>query len=446
MYAALPMTFEANDGQADSRVKFLSRAPGYTLFLTDREAVLSLPAGSPISASARTVQHSPRSPSPHLKTPEAPRLARAVRLEFSGGSTKAAIAGTDLLPGKMNYLIGNDPSQWHRDVPNYAGVEYRGIYPGVNATFHGDNRRLEFDFDVAPGADPSAIALKIQGARGMRVNRAGEVVLQMDARRDMELGKPYVYQQSPEGRREVAGNFVMRGGNRIGFSVAAYDHSQPLVIDPTLAYSTYLGGSVEDSPQAIAVDSSGSAYITGWTFSADFPTTTGAYQTSCVPNSKGACKNQTAFVSKLSADGSSLAYSTFLNGQTGSDSGWSIAVDSSNDAVILGAELGEMDFPTTSGVIQPTCNTMVNRNEEVFVAKLNSSGSGLVYSTCLQGSTPNSFTGNTGETLVGGIALDGDGNAYVTGNTSEPLEFPTTSGAFQTTLRGSGGWRLRRRV
>jgi len=432
-YAALPMMFEANGGQTDPRVKFLSRAPGYTLFLTDKEAVLSLPIRSPVESSAHAGKHS-RNPSlPHI---EAPGPARVVRLKFAGASTPAAITGQNQLPGKTNYFIGNDPKQWHTGVPNYAGVEYRGIYPGVDALFRDDNRRLEFDFVVAPGADPNVIALEVQGARRMRVNSAGDVLLRTDGKRDVLLGKPHIYQQSPQGRREIAARYVLMARNRIAFALSPYDHSQPLVIDPTLAYSTYLGGSLEDLPYGIAADSSGSAYVTGQAFSANFPVTSEAYQTSCTQTGKTTCTPGMAFVTKFALDGTSLVYSTFLNGHTGADRGTGIGVDSSGDAYILGLEQGELDFPTSANAIQAPCNIAANLMPEVFVAKLDSTGSNLVYSTCLQNPEVNASNQfSQGSTFPGGIAVDGNGNAYVTGSTDLPQDFPTTQGSFQTTCQ-----------
>jgi len=437
-YAALSMMFEANNGQTDPRVKFLSRASGYTLFLTDKEAVLSLPSGSPASAFAKTVQHSRKSPVPQPDKLEAPRFARTVRLKFAGGKTPVAITGRDQLAGKSNYFIGNDPKQWHTNVANYSAVEYRGIYSGVDAVFRGDNRRLEFDFDIAPGANPRAIALEVEGAWRIRLNRAGDVVLSMDAARDVVMGRPRIYQQSPAGRREIAGHYVLAARNRIAFALGRYDHTQPLVIDPTLDYSTYLGGSEEDSPFAIAADSSGSAYIAGQSFSPDFPVTNGAYQTSCTQTGKTTCTPGTAYVTKLSPDGSSLVYSTFLNGHTGEDAATGIALDSSGNAYIVGYEAGETDFPTTTGAIQPVCGGG-NTQPEVFVAKLNPTGSSLDYSTCLLDSIPSSSNQfSSGSSSPGGIAVDANGNAYVTGATDLPQSFPTTQGSFQTTCQQNG--------
>ena len=436
VFAGLPMTFEANNGQTDPSVKFLARAPGYTLFLADKEAVLSLPTAPPVVAAAHPEKHSRGLSLPRLETP---RPVQVVRLKFAGASTPAAITGRDQLPGKTNYFIGNDPKQWRTNVPNYSAVEYRGIYPGVDARFRGDNRQLEFDFDVAPGADPSTVALEVQGARRMRVNSAGDVLLRLGGKRDVSLGKPHIYQQSPQGRREIAGHYVLVARNRIAFALSPYDHSKALVIDPTLAYSTYLGGSVQDSPFAIAADSSGSAYITGVSYSVDFPVTSGVYQSSCPETGQTTCTPGTAFVTKFSPDGKTLVYSTFLNGHTGADQGTGIAVDSGGSASIVGVERGELDFPTSTEAIQVACNTAGNPNPEVFVATLDPTGSNLVYSTCLQDPAVDASNGfSQGSSFPGGIAVDSTGNVYVTGSTDLPQNFPTTQTSFQTTCQVAG--------
>jgi hypothetical protein len=426
-YAALPMMFEANSGQTDTRVKFLARAPGYTLFLTDKEAVLSLPAGSPAPASPH--QHEASPGSRRVQSPGASKSARVVRLKFVGASTPTAITGRDQLPGKANYFIGNDPKQWHTNVPNYEAVEYRSVYPGVDAVFHGDSRRLEFDFDVAPGADPHIIALEVDGARRLRLNRTGDVVLGMDGAHDLVMGKPHIYQQSPEGRREIAGHYVLSARNRIAFALNPYDRAQPLVIDPTLDYSTYLGGGIsqESYANAIAVDSSGDAYVTG-AAGADtvpFPTTPGSYNPGPVPT-----KGNFPFISKLKMDGSGLVYSTYFGGDYqgfGGDQIFAIAVDSTGAAYFGGISGTEDNTPTTPGAFMPVRPSL----ESVpFVAKLSADGSTLVYSTFLDG-TPHSSSDD-----VLGIAVDSSGSAYVTGITTA-LDFPTTPGAFQTVNKAS---------
>jgi hypothetical protein len=427
-YTALPMSFEANNGQTDQHVKFLAHAPGYTLLLTDQEAVLSLPTGSPTPASPHQRAETPLSG--HRQTSGATKPARVVRLKFVGAATPSAIAGRDQLPSKTNYFIGNDPKQWHTNVPNYSAVEYRGIYSGVDAVFHGDNRRLEFDFNIAPGADPHAIALEVDGARRIRLNRAGDVLLGMDGTQDVMMGKPHIYQQSSAGRREIAGHYVLSARNRIAFALDPYDHAQPLVIDPTITYSTYLGGGISQETyiNAIAVDGSGYAYVTG-TFSADtvpFPTTPGSYNPGPAP-----AYGTFSFISKLKTDGSGLVYSTYFGGVNtygeGGDQIFAIAVDSTGAAYFGGTSESEDNTPTTPGAFMPIRPSLY---PVAFVAKLSADGSTLVYSTYLDGS-PNS----DGDT-VGGIAVDSLGSAYVTGVTTA-TNFPTKTGAFQTVYKAS---------
>jgi hypothetical protein len=439
MYAALPMSFEANVGQSDSRVKFLAHATGYSLFLTDQEAVLSPLEPTPVQKSLRAGD-----PIRHSRARQLQKAAHAVRVKFVGGNAAVVVAGGDELPAKSNYFIGNDPKQWHTNVPNYSAVNYHGIFPGVDAIFHGDNRRLEFDFDIAPGADPRSIALEVDGARRMRLNRAGNVVLGMDAAHKLVMNKPHIYQQLPEGRRDIAGNYVLGARNRIAFALGPYDHTRPLVIDPTLVYSTYLGGGGGES-YAIAVDSSsptgavhgdpidcsaGCAVVTGTAqpYEAVFPTTPGSYNPGPPPAS-----GSFAFISKLKADGSGLVYSTFFGGVNpngvGGDVIYAIAVDSTGAAYFDGISETEDNTPTTSGSFMPV---RPSNYPVPFVAKLSPDGSTLVYSTYLDGST----TGT--EDNASGIAVDSSFSAYVTGNTIAS-NFPTTTGAFQTVFPANYG-------
>jgi hypothetical protein len=443
MYASLPMSFEANNGQSDPRVKFLAHAPGYSLFLTDQEAVLSLLETSAGQGKSRAGDriHPPTAAQPQ-------KAAHALRVRFVGGNAHAVIAGSDELPARSNYFIGNDPKRWHTNVPNYSAVRYSGMYPGVDAVFHGDKRSLEFDFDVAAGADPRSIALEVDGARRMRLNRAGDAVLGMDGAHELVMNKPHIYQQLPEGRRDIPGNFVLHGHNRIAFNVGPYDHTQTLVIDPTLVYSTYLdaGGTTQGEGTiagAIAIDnaslsqaphgepvdcSAGCAVVTGtvWPSTLPFPTTSGSYDPGPAPETIGWC----GFISKLNPDGSGLVYSTYFGGEYeggGSDQIFAIAVDSTGAAYFGGNSGSYDDTPTTPGSFMPV---RPSNFPVPFVSKLSPDGSTLIYSTFLDGGTKGYEDG------VSGIAVDSSFSAYVIGATSA-TDFPTTTGAFQTVFGAS---------
>src|ERR1700722_4912685 len=325
-YGRLPLAFEANAGQTDGRVKFLSRGNGYTVFLTEDEAVLALPkAAHP----ARTGKSAPGS----LNHPAAVGLPRPVldsllRMKLVGANVNAAVAGADELAGKSNYIKGNDPKKWRMNVPNYARVKYPGVYPGVDLVYYGNQSgQLEYDFVVAPGADPSPITLNVaadsihpvQGERSKPLRSAADGDLsEKGGGGEIRFHKPVVYQNEPDGARRGAGKgrrtlkegrFVLVASNQVRFALGRYDHNKPLIIDPVLTYSTYLGGSAPGGlavGYAIAADSSGNAYIVGSTTCSDFPTQ-GPVQSTYGPGGD-------AFITKLAPSGSALVYSTFLSG------------------------------------------------------------------------------------------------------------------------------------
>jgi hypothetical protein len=428
-YGKLPLAFEANQGQTDSQVKFLSRGAGYSLFLTPTEAVLALSEGSQQEPAARAAKApvSAGVEAPALHSAKA-RISRdkktaALRMKLVGANAKAEVIGQDELPGKSNYFIGNNPKEWHTNVRQFAKVRYGDVYPGVDLVYYGNQRELEYDFVLQPGANPQAIRLGIEGARRLRLEH-GDLVL-TSAAGDVRLRSPHVYQEANGVRQEVRGRYVITSGNEVGFRVAAYDRRRALVIDPVLAYSTYLGGSDIDVGFGIAVDSSSNAYVTGPTYSIDFPTAN-AIQ----PAFGGGTSD--AFVTKFNADGSALVYSTYLGG-SGDEYGNAIAVDSAGDAYVTGPT-SSIDFPTVNA-IQPT----LHGSENAFITKINAVGSALVYSTYLGGSGGDGCTG---------IAVDSVGSAYVTGGTNS-TDFPTknavqptygggTSDAFVTKINAGG--------
>ncbi|HEV8644748.1 MAG TPA: SBBP repeat-containing protein [Burkholderiales bacterium] len=417
-YGKLPLHFEANQGQTHEDVRFLARGSGYSLYLTSGEAVFVLIKASPDKKSDWHRKHDWRSEQ------ERPKVQGVVlRMAIVGAAPAPLVSGLDELSGKANYFIGNDPAKWRTNVSTYAKVHYREVYPGIDLVYYGNQRQLEYDFIVAPGADPGYIVLSFQGADRLEVKAEGELVLHL-AGRAVRQKKPVIHQEIDGVRREIAGGYVLQGANQVGFEVAAYDRSRPLIIDPVvLSYSTYLGGSDREGGSGIAVDVDGNAYVTGQTSSLNFPTTAGAFQTSagadCTPQFP--CLN--AFVTKLNPTGSALIYSTYVGGSSTNSAG-GVAVDSDGNAYVMGTT-GSIDFPTTIGAFQP----IHGGGYDAFVTKLNSTGSALLYSTYLGG---NGY-GDWGH----GIAVDVDGNAYVTGETMSN-NFPTTPGAFQTVIGGGG--------
>lgn len=525
-YGKLPMRFEVNNGQVDERVRFLSPGKGYTLFLTDDEAVLMLRSRQ--SPGLRRVD------SDLQKTTDVGRQtadqASLLRMKLAGANLNAKVVGMDELPGKTNYFIGSDPAKWRTNVPNYARVKYEDVYPGITLVYYGNERQLEYDFVVAPGADPHTIRLEIENGNSELEDRRPKIAANGDLLIETEGGevrfhKPVVYQTQQsivsgqlsiatnKGRRGtekhkttthnrefVDGRYVLRTSQltrqpsnpesrtpnpvyEIAFELGPYDETRPLVIDPVLTYSTFLGGSWWDKASAIAVDADGNAYIAGTTYSPDFPTvnalqatspnlyqfqpdafvakldplgTTLLYSTylggSYSDEGRGIAVDGAgnayitgitssrdfpiigglqsdyhggyydAFVTKLDPTGSAIVYSTFLGGSD-DDEAQAIALDSSGNAYVAGFT-GSEDFPTTVGAVQSS----YQRNQDAFISKLNSSGSPLVYSTFLGGSQGDGAYG---------LAVDAQGNAYVTGITNS-VDFPATPGAFQTGSSGYG--------
>jgi hypothetical protein len=407
-YGKLPLAFEANQGQAGSQVKFLSRGAGYSLFFTPTEAVLALQPSDPSPAGSRQAitSHQPSvkwahasGASQHSAVGNQSLKTAVLRMKLVGANAKAKVIGQNELPGKSNYFIGNDPQKWHTNVPQYAKVRYENVYPSVDLVYYGHQRELEYDFVLRPGANPRAIRLRITGAKRLRPER-GELVL-ISAAGDIRLRSPHIYQESNGVRQEVGGRYVITSKNGVGFRVGAYDRRRTLVIDPVLAYSTYLAGSAHDGGAGIAVDSAGNAYVVGTT--------------------EILFRHKDAFVNKVNSDGSALLYSTYLGGGL-FDFGDSIAVDSAGNAYVCGFT-DSTDFPTANA-LQPT----LNGGFDAFVTKINTNGSALVYSTYLGGSNNNNY-GN-------GIAVDSAGNAYVAGLTGS-AEFPTKN-AIQPVYGGNG--------
>jgi len=277
-YGKLPLSFEANTGQADKSVKYLSRGSGYGLYLTSEETVLALSEGDCAGRPASTV----RKPALGRGATACGRGVPVVRMRLTGAASRAADpVGEERLPGTANYFIGNDPAGWHTSVPTYAKVRYRGVYPGVDLVYYGNQRQLEYDFIVAPGADPRPIRLRFAGAKGLRLEADGDLVVAGPGGA-MVFHRPVAYQMEVGQRKAVEGSFTLLAGHTVGFRLGSYDHENALVIDPVLVYSTYLGGTDSanggDWANSIAVDTAGNAYVAGITGSSNFPVTQGAYQ------------------------------------------------------------------------------------------------------------------------------------------------------------------------
>jgi hypothetical protein len=278
-YMRLPLSFERNQGQTDSRVKFLARGNGYTLFLTPIEAVLALRKADKSSSAPRSGVGLPSGRSaPIDRAIMVPQKVETtvLRMKLVGANPEPLIEGRDELPGKNNYFIGKDPEKWRTGVSRYRRVRYADVYPGIDLVYYGNQQQLEYDFVVGPGVDPGATRLSFEGADKLRIDDAGNLVITVSGG-EVVQHVPLVYQETENRRHRVPGRYVLEGEGRVGFQLAAYDKGKPLVIDPVLSYSTYLGGSGDDEGVDIAVDSQGHIYVVGKTASTYFPTK-GAYE------------------------------------------------------------------------------------------------------------------------------------------------------------------------
>lgn len=382
-FSNLPLSFEANHGQTDSQVRFLSKSGGFETYLTDSGVTLASVSGG------QTV---------------------ALQMSFANASDSVRIVPGDALAGTTNYLIGNDPDQWQTNVPTYGSVRYEQVYPGVDAVLYGNSGQLEYDLIVAPGTSPEVIRLQFAGADSISVNGDGDLVASI-AGSEFVKSAPVVYQEIGGERVEVAGAYVL-DGDEVGFEIGAYDESQPLIIDPILIFGSYLGGALNDIAFGVATDDDLNVYVTGETESLNFPTTPGVLSEEI----SGDVNQQDVFVTKISADGSEVLYSTYLGGTGNNDIGFDIEVDGDGQAFIAGRASGS-DFPTTAGAI--------NTNGGGFVAKLSDDGSDLMYSTTVGVNTD-----------LYALEIDGDGQAYF-GGWDLQNQFVVPGNAYQT--QGNGG-------
>ena len=418
-FGNLPLSFEINRGQVSPEVRFLSRGAGYQLFLTSTEAVMTVGAAGQQDRFGWAGASVP--------------AVSALRMRLAGSNGSATIEGSKPLPGRTNYFLGNNPKEWRTNVEQFAEVRYHDVYPGVDLVYYGNQGRLEHDFVVAPGADAKRIRLSIEGAEKLTLDSHDALILQV-ASGELQLQKPVVYQEIAGARREVQGRYVLKG-NEVGFEVGPYDHSRSLVIDPVLVYSSYLGGNEDEggNSASVVVDAEGNAYIASTTQSLNYPTTTGSLQPIfggaapiCDQFFYNMCGD--AVVTKINATGTAIVYSTYLGGNS-ADATFGLAIDAADNVYVSGLT-ESTNFPVTAGVVQPIygggdCTGLVVCGD-AFVTKINPAGSAIVYST---------YLGGSGNEYSEGVAVDGEGNAYVTGETVS-ANFPTTPGAFQPTLGG----------
>lgn len=391
-FADRPLCFEANIGQTDASVKYLARGKGYTLYLTPKEAVLALQARDASGAKGDVV-----------------------RMKLKGANANPIVQGLDILPGKSNYISGNDPKKWNTDIRQYAKVQYKQVYPGIDVVYYGNQGQLEYDFVVAPGANPGLIRMEFEGAKRLELDKQGNLVLNLKEGR-MAINAPTLYQKTGDTTRSVAGQFVLASNKQVRFEVGSYDKSKELVIDP-IVYSTYLGTTVEDRATAIAVENDGTVYLTGKTATvADvFPGTAGHFQAA---NAGGAFD---AFVIKITPAGA-IEWATYLGG-VADDISLSIGVDAAHIAYICGSTTGA--FPITVGAYQ----VVNNGGTDGFVTAIAANGNSLVYSTML---------GGAGVDTCNALVVDAAGVVCVTGGTtSNNIALPATAGAYQTDTGGA---------
>ena len=408
----LPLYFVENKGQVNDKVRYHAKIRNGKVYFTGEEIVYQFL----LSDEERDMRQKNICPADIRTSTAKASLSKSstlreetVRVRFEGASKFVQLEGIGEQEAKFNYFRGNDPQKWVSGAPSFQKVVYRELYLGIDLMVSGREGRMKNEYVVKPGGEPTAIRVRYEGAKGLEVNKKGQLEIQTSEGMFIE-DVPLSYQMIDGKKKEVRTRYRIATDGTVQFQVAAHRMDTELIIDP-LTYSTFLGGSSGEIGQGIRVDGSGNTYITGYTGSSDFPATSGTYDTSHNGNSD-------VFITKLNSSGSALLYSTFLGG-TSNDYGYGIAVDGSGNAYVTGYT-SSSNFPTTSGAYD-TIN-----NGDLFITKLSSSGSTLFYSTFLGGSAVDEGYG---------IVIDGSGNAYVTGYTYSS-DFPTTSGAYDTGFNG----------
>lgn len=393
-YGQIPLSFEANEGQVPSEYSFVAHGAAYDSYFAPRGVLIAM----------------------HSTTGAA---NRQVRISFGGGGASTP-HGVDILPTRTNYFIGNDPARWQTNVPSFGRIRYERVFPGVDVAFYGRRKQLENDFIVQPGADPAAVSFQVAGADSVAVDSAGDLVVQV-AGEELRWKKPGIYQEDGGGQKWIDGGYVVGPANTVKFRVGAYDRTRALVIDPVLVFSTYMGRNLDETGIRIALDAAGNIVVGGVTTSNNFP----------VVNSLDPPVGRSttdAFVIRVSPDGATLLSSTVIGGNRRTV-GAGLALDGAGNIYLAGATIAD-DYPTTKGVFQPAYAGGGDLGSSVgdgFITKLDPSASKILYSTFLGGSDSDG---------IAAIAVDAQGNAYVTGGTTSN-NFPVSSNAFQSFYRGS---------
>src|SRR5262245_7958287 len=401
-YGKLPMRFEANEGQTDARVKFIARGAGYSVFLTGDEAVLLL---------RRRGRDSERTEERRMT--EMPVESVALRMKLDGSNQSSHVSGVEKLPTTSNYFTGNNPAAWRRGVSNYSKVKYESVYPGIDLVWYGSHQMLEHDFMIAPGADPSRIKLSFSGADKMSIDGDGALVTQAGGE-ELRMLKPRAWQGSNGARRAITCDYRLGEKDQVEFRLGAYDTTLPLIIDPVLVYSTYIGGVGTDIGLDIAVDGEGAAYISGQTDSSDFP------GPSPIQPARGTLTD--AFVLKINPEGNAVVFGAWIGGN-GFDSASTVSVDLSGNVYLAGST-SSLNFP-----LRNPLQASRKGASDAFAVKIDSSGSALIYST---------YIGGTGADFANALAVDGAGSVYLTGGTDSG-DFPVVN-AFQAVKNGSGAY------
>lgn len=394
----LPLSFEMNVGQSDAKYQFLASGEGHYVFVSADSLVLDL-----------------------RDRADAP--GGIVEMGLPGANGKASWQSLEALPGRVNYIVGNNPANWKTNIPTYARVRYRDVYPGIDIDYYGRQEELEYDFVVRPGADPNAIAMQFKGDVEVSLEEGGALAVR-HGERLVRWHKPRIHQAVASGTRQIDGGYKLEGNGKVRFSVGSYNKSAPLVIDPVVQYSTLVGKTLNEAAFGVTADSQGNTYLAGTTTSPDYPTSPGSPTTTSAVATTG-----DVVITKLNSTGTAMIYSTRIGG-TGRDVGTAIYVDEGGNAYVTGSTTAE-DFPLSTNAYQ---RRLAGKGlgdyatGDCFVLKLNAAGTALTYSTYLGGAQSD---------MCGGIAVDKSGNAFVAGMTGSS-NFPVSENAYQRSFRGGG--------